>query len=181
MHYQQSFDRCLNQIFDFLKSSLKCFISCVFPVMYSLFPYCNRIIIQSLINHSPSLGTTRSWRAGARFPGSARTLWSTPSRRRPKSSSSARRLLWAGSPARSHPEPAWSPFQHQESNQAGIAKCILITLRYSVSSCLKLMMIFVKSLKIVVVEYENEYQLKMKQEIIESINKSKSTTLSFIY
>ena len=49
------------------------------------------------------------------------------------------------------------------------------------SSCLKLMMIFVKSLIIVVVEYENEYQLKMKQEIIESINKSKSTTLSFIY
>ena len=49
------------------------------------------------------------------------------------------------------------------------------------SSCLKLMMIFVKSLKIVVVEYENEYQLKMKQEIIECINKSKSTTLSFIY
>ena len=43
------------------------------------------------------------------------------------------------------------------------------------------MMIFVKSLIIVVVEYENEYQLKMKQEIIESINKSKSTTLSFIY
>ena len=48
------------------------------------------------------------------------------------------------------------------------------------SSCLKLMMIFVKSLIIVVVDYENEYQLKIKQEIIEFINKSNSTTLSFI-